>query len=84
MINKDVVGTGEAAITKKQFEAFRLVFVAGLTYEQTAQVMGITRQAVQKHIKKIRETHPDCVTKTNTPKMFSYRDRDDSQIKEKF
>lgn len=80
----DVIGTGEAAITKRQFEAFRLVFTAGLSYEQAAQVMGITRQAVQKHIKKIKHKYPDCVPKTNKPKMFSLQDRDNGQIKEKW
>jgi len=34
--------------TKRQMEAYRLVELQGLTFEQAAKMMGISRQAVAK------------------------------------
>jgi len=86
--NKDVIGSGK--ITKRQFEAFGLIFTKGLSYTEAAEKMGISQQAVTKLIKKIRKYYPECVPKTEITRQawktrVAYNPEiHDSQIREKW
>lgn len=90
MNDRDVIGTGKAAITQRQFEAFRLVFTEGLSYLEAARKMGISQQAVSKLIKKIKEKYPECVPNTKVAteawrhKVSYNPELHDHQIKEKW
>ena len=71
-------------VTEKQWTAFRYVFTDGLTYEQAAEKMGISKQAVSGLIKRIRNKYPDCVPDTDRPKTLRFDPVLEGQIKEKF
>ncbi len=72
-------------ITKRQWTAFRYVFTDGLSYEQAAKKMGISKVAVSGLIKRIRNKYPDCVPNTDRPKTLRFDpSMDDGQIKEKW
>ena len=71
-------------VTERQWIAFRYVFTDGLTYEQAAEKMGISKQAVSGLIKRIRNKYPDCVPDTKKPKTLRFDPTMEDQIKEIF
>ncbi|KKL97231.1 hypothetical protein LCGC14_1836520 [marine sediment metagenome] len=72
-------------IPNRQLLAFRLVFSEGLSYEQAAQKMGISEQAISGLIKRMRLKYPDCIPNTKTPKTLRFDpDMDGGEIEGKF
>jgi len=82
--NKDVVGAGKTAITKRQFLAFHLVYGLGLSQAEAAKKMGITQQSLCGLLKKVKKRHPDCIPNTNKPKLNQYQDWMDDKVAEKW
>ncbi len=84
-LNEEQWNVLAARIPTRQLLAFRLVFSEGLTYEQAAKTMGISEQAVSGLIKRMRCKYPDCIPKTDKPKLLRFDpSMDDSQIAGKF
>ncbi len=74
-------------VTDRQWIAFRLIFTDGLTYEQAAEKMNISKPAIAGLIKRIRSKYPDCVPNTKKGKMLSYElltEHEKAHVKEKF
>lgn len=51
---KKTIHTG----TAEQVEAYDKVYLRGLTLEQAASVIGVTKQAVAKRIQRLRKRYP--------------------------
>lgn len=74
-------------ITDRQWTAFRLVYTDGLTYEEVAEKMNTTKNAVAHLVGKIRKKYPDCVPSPDKPKVLSYdrlTEDEKANIKERF
>lgn len=74
-------------VTDRQWTAFVLIFGNGLTYEQAAEKMNISKAAVAGLIKRVRHKYPDCVPKVKKGKMLSFdllTEDEKAHIREKF
>lgn len=72
-------------LTDKQWLAFKLIYTDGLTYQQAAEKMNISKGNVADLIKRIRQKYPDAVPKLNRkPKTVRYNPLMDNHVREKF
>jgi len=78
--------------TLKQIRAYYYVFIAGYNYKQTATLMGISRQAVYRLLKRLKKTNPHLFTSTTfsvnifkkNKKILSYCNSMDCRLITKF
>jgi len=75
--------------TLRQFEALRYVYFMQLTQEEAAVRMGITRQGVAKHLRKLSKMHHVfadmvCPKQATTKKKLSYYVAMDYDVDETF
>ena len=48
-------------ITFKQYQALRTVYHEGLNYDKAAKILGVSRQTVSAHLKKLKKLYPDIL-----------------------
>ena len=75
--------------TSRQFEAFRYVYFEKLTYAETAERMGITKQAIEGLLRRLLEICPEFKDmlgrQSSMPRKFiSYVDTDIYDIEDSF
>ncbi len=72
--------------TAKQIEAYRLVYVHGLTQEGAAEVMKISQSVLNRHLQKLFNTFPNIfdTERASARKVKSYTDSMADKVVRKF
>ena len=78
----------QAGISWQQLQAFMLVYTFGLTHQEAAERLNITRQGVSwllsELFKKYPETRPPKNTPINITRAACFDNIDESKIREKY
>lgn len=72
---------GKDIPTRRQIEAYRLVYLHNMKHSAAAAVMKITRQGVEFHLRILRENHPELFKEASNFKITTYCDAMNNKIK---